>query len=185
MSHEMLDDAGYVFIGMDHFAKPEDDLSVALAEGSLHRNFMGYSTHGGIDMIGLGLTSISKIGDHYLQNSKTMNNYEDILGEDRLPHERSFSLTLDDRVRQQVIMDIMCKRKVDLQEVIQKFDVAGDYFTEDLPGLEPLIEDGLITFEGNTVTVLEQGVYLLRNIAMVFDAYLKKPLESRQYSKTI
>jgi len=82
-------------------------------------------------------------------------------------------------------MDIMCKRKVDLQEVIQKFDVAGDYFTEDLPGLEPLIEDGLITFEGNTVTVLEQGVYLLRNIAMVFDAYLKKPLESRQYSKTI
>ena len=185
MSHEMLDDAGYVFIGMDHFAKPEDGLSVALAEGSLHRNFMGYSTHGGIDMIGLGLTSISKIGDHYLQNSKTMNNYEDILGEDRLPHERSFSLTLDDRVRQQVIMDIMCKRKVDLQEVIQKFDVAGDYFTEDLPGLEPLIEDGLITFEGNTVTVLEQGVYLLRNIAMVFDAYLKKPLESRQYSKTI
>lgn len=185
LAHEMLEEAGYVFIGMDHFAKPEDDLSVALAEGSLHRNFMGYSTHGGIDMVGLGLTSISKIGDHYLQNAKTMSKYEDIIGENRLPHERSFSLTLDDKVRQQVIMDIMCKRGVDLLEVTEKFSVSHDYFEEDLPGLEPLIEDGLITFDGNKIKVLEQGVYLLRNIAMVFDAYLKKPVDSPQYSKTI
>lgn len=185
LAHEMLDEAGYVFIGMDHFAKPDDDLSKALAEGSLHRNFMGYSTHGGLDMVGLGLTSISKIGDHYFQNAKTMNKYEDIIGEGRLPHERSFSLSLDDRVRQQVIMDIMCKRRVDLNEVIEKFDIDADYFKQDIPGLNPLIEDGLVAFEDNILTVLEQGVYLLRNIAMVFDAYLKRPIETPQYSKTI
>lgn len=185
LAHRMLDEAGYIFIGIDHFAKPEDDLSKALASGTLQRNFMGYSTHGGIDMIGLGLTSISKIGDHYLQNAKTMNKYEDLIGAGRLPHERKFTLTEDDRVRQQVIMDIMCKRRVDLNEVIQKFGVSENYFEEDIPALAPLVEDGLVNYKDGVLTVLEQGVYLLRNIAMVFDAYLKKPAESPQYSKTI
>lgn len=185
IAHELLEEAGYTFIGMDHFAKPTDSLAKALAKGELHRNFMGYSTHAGLDMIGLGLTSISKIGDHYFQNAKLMRKYEDMLGAGKIPYERGFSLDQDDQIRQAVIMDIMCKRSVDLNHVIELFEVDKNYFEEEMMALNPLIEDGLISLNEGLLKVTEKGVYLLRNIAMIFDAYLKKPSEQPQYSKTV
>jgi oxygen-independent coproporphyrinogen-3 oxidase len=186
LAHQKMERAGYVFIGMDHFAKPDDALSVALSQGTLHRNFMGYSTHGGLDMLGLGLTSISKIGDHYLQNAKAMRSYEDLLGDGQLPYEKSFSLTHDDQVRQQIIMDIMCKRRVDLAAIAHEYGLSyTDYFEQDLPHLQPLMDDGLVTMDGGLIQVQEAGSYLLRNIAMVFDAYLNAKREKPAFSQTI
>lgn len=186
LAHQIMENADYTFIGMDHFAKRDDDLSRALENGTLQRNFMGYSTKGGLDMLGLGLTSISKLGNNYLQNAKELRSYEDLLHDKQLPYEKAFSLTQDDQIRQQIIMDIMCKRSVDFDEISTKFDIDSiEYLSEEIASLEPLQQDGLLEIKGSRLRVSKEGSYLLRNIAMQFDAYLSTDLKERSFSKTI
>lgn len=182
---ERLTAAGYVYIGMDHFALPDDDLARALRDGSLHRNFQGYSTHGDCDLIGLGVSAISAVGDCYSQNCKLLSGYYQALDEGRLPVERGISLSMDDVVRRDVIQRLMCKGELAIDDIESRYALDFDsYFANELTALRPLASDGLVTRDDASINVTERGRALLRNVAMVFDAYLR-PTSSPQYSKVI
>jgi oxygen-independent coproporphyrinogen-3 oxidase len=166
-------DAGYVYIGMDHFALPGDELARALNEGSLQRNFQGYSTRGGLDLLGLGMSSISRIGDVYSQNARTLRTYYAALDEDRAPVERGVVLSPDDLLRREVIGAIMCAGSVDYAEVKARHAVHfRSYFAAALSKLSALAEDGLVELNQHGLRVTLAGRYLLRAVAMPFDAYL-------------
>jgi len=182
---ERLTSAGYVYIGMDHFALPDDDLARALRDGSLHRNFQGYSTHGDCDLIGLGVSAISAVGDCYSQNRKHLSSYYQALDQRRLPVERGIALSMDDVVRRDVIQRLMCKGELAVGDIESRYALDfNDYFANELTALQPLAADGLVTRQDSSITVTERGRALLRNVAMVFDAYAQ-PTSSRQYSKVI
>jgi oxygen-independent coproporphyrinogen III oxidase len=170
---------------MDHFALPEDDLARALRDGSLHRNFQGYSTHGDCDLIGLGVSSISAVGDCYSQNRKQLSGYYQALDEGRLPVERGIALSMDDIVRRDVIQRLMCKGELAIGDIEARYALDFEtYFANELTALHPLTADGLVTRHDAGITVTERGRALLRNVAMVFDAHLR-PTSSPQYSKVI
>ncbi len=184
---DYLTENGYKMIGMDHFAKPEDELFKAIEKGELHRNFQGYTTKGGADLVGGGLTSIGEGVDYYAQNFKDMKEYEASIEAGKLPFERGVMLNEDDMIRQHVIMELMSNFKMDIKRFNKEFDVDfNTYFKEDLPGLQPFIEEGLVVMDMNHITCSETGTLLIRNIAMVFDAYMKQHAGSKKtFSKTV
>ncbi|MGY6565857.1 MAG: oxygen-independent coproporphyrinogen III oxidase [Halomonadaceae bacterium] len=176
--------AGYVYIGMDHFALPDDELTLARENGTLQRNFQGYSTHADCDMIGLGITSIGKVGDSYSQNVKETAQYQARLEEGRLPVMRGYRLNDDDRLRRDVINALMCHGRIDFANIEARHDIVfRDYFAEALDQLEEMQADGLLAINDDAIEVLPAGRLMMRNMAMAFDAYLK-PNEGR-FSRTV
>ncbi len=182
-----LVDAGYVYIGMDHFALPDDELALAQARGGLHRNFMGYTTHADSDLIGLGVSSISHIGETFSQNPRTLPEWELAIDEGRLPVWRGLSMTDDDMLRGEVIQQLMCEGAVAKSRFERRYDIDfDDYFAESLARLQPLVAEGLVTLQADAVRVTSRGRYLLRIIAMCFDAYLNSAGPSQpRFSKAI
>ena len=170
---ERLTAAGYCYIGLDHFALPGDDLSVALAAGSLQRNFMGYTTHAESYLIGLGASSISHIGDSYSQNFRDLPPWESAVDQGRLPIARGLLLDEDDVIRAQVIQQLMCRGLIDRAQVETRFAIDFDlYFSESLARLLPLAAEGLVKFDGSRIVATSRGRLMLRIIAMCFDRYL-------------
>jgi oxygen-independent coproporphyrinogen-3 oxidase len=187
---ERLGAAGYVYIGMDHFAKPDDDLAVSQQDGRLHRNFQGYSTHAEADMVALGVSAISAFGGTYGQNDKSISGYYARLDEGHLPLRRGFVLDADDLLRRTVIGRLMCDFELRFDEAPLAEGVAfADYFADELVTLRTLEADGLLRIEADGLVVSPKGRLLIRNICMVFDRYLGQAREAlplpRRYSSTI
>jgi len=171
---ERLTAAGYVYIGMDHFALPDDPLAMALADGVLHRNFQGYSTQPDCDLVGLGVSSIGKVGDAYVQNAKSLDEYYDRVERHQLAVTRGVNLTGDDRVRRDVIQRLMCQGVVDCAAIERDHCIVfGDYFADELARLQTFRTDGLLDEIGSCIVVSNRGRFMVRNIAMVFDAYVQ------------
>lgn len=183
---ELLADAGYVYIGMDHFARPDDELALAQQDGSLYRNFQGYSTHADCDLIGLGVTSIGKVDNTYSQNRRTLDEYYADIDAGRLPVFRGIELSRDDLIRRDVITRVICNFALDYAAVEQVWGVDfSDYFGESLVKLRPMQADGLLELDGQGIRVLPKGRLLIRNICMVFDAYLVSKEGPVGFSKVI
>lgn len=178
---------GYKMIGMDHFAKPEDDLFKAIKTGELHRNFQGYTTRGGADLIGVGLTSIGEGVDYYAQNFKDMKLYESAIDAGKLPFEKGVVLNEDDMIRQFVIMELMSNFKLDIKRFEKLYNVSfKEYFSDAIEALKPFEEEELLSISDDSIVCSETGTLLIRNIAMVFDAYMKKhAANSKTFSKTV
>jgi oxygen-independent coproporphyrinogen-3 oxidase len=168
-----LTDVGYHYVGMDHFAKPEDELSRAQGSKELHRNFQGYTTHGDCDLIGFGVSSISQISDYYLQNSPDINVYEDAIENNRFPVVKLIETNNDDLIRRQVIMELLCHDQMIFSELDQAFSIESKvYFAEELSKLSPMVEDALLEISNEGIHITEKGRLLVRNACMVFDTYL-------------
>ena len=184
---EKLLDQGYVYIGMDHFALPDDDLAIAKEEGTLHRNFQGYTTHSHCDLIGMGVSSISKVGNVYCQNTTNEAEYRQQLDKDQLPTFRGLKMHPDDLIREAVIKQLICHFTLDISQIEQQFDINfNDYFANALDNLYPMIQDDLLTINsGKEIKIQPKGQLLIRNICMQFDAYLKKPVDRPLFSKVI
>jgi oxygen-independent coproporphyrinogen-3 oxidase len=182
----MLGDAGYDYVGMDHFALPDDALAVAKRQGRLHRNFQGYSTQPDCDLIALGVSAIGRIGATYSQNAKTLDEYYDALDQGRLPIVRGLALNRDDILRRSVIMAIMCQGELD-------FEAMGDahlvdfksHFSRELERLGEMVAMGLVRLSDSSLEVTEQGWYFVRAIAMTFDKYLQSDQDRARFSKII
>jgi oxygen-independent coproporphyrinogen-3 oxidase len=183
-SINILTSAGYVYIGMDHFAKPDDELARAQANGTLYRNFQGYSTHANCDLLGLGVTSIGMINDSYSQNYRGMEDYSQALAEDRLPVFRGLVLNEDDKIRRDVITDLICNFKLDKARIEQAYSIKfDDYFNSAIQQLIAMSDDGLIELNNNTITVTAKGSLFIRNICMCFDNYLEQA--STRFSRVL
>ena len=179
-----LTEAGYIYIGMDHFAKPDDELALAQRQGKLYRNFQGYSTHSDCDLIGMGITSIGRVGDAYIQNVKDLDTYSRLIGAGRLPIFKGVELNADDKLRRAVITQLICHFELAFDEIERAFDIKfAEYFTAELKALEPMASDGLLTLTDQRIAVLPAGRLLIRNICMVFDRYLAQ--KQKQFSKVI
>ncbi|MCK5294740.1 MAG: coproporphyrinogen III oxidase, partial [Arcobacteraceae bacterium] len=172
---------------MDHFAKPEDELFKAIEKGELHRNFQGYTTKGGADLIGIGVTSIGDGVDYYAQNFKTLSEYEEAIDAGNLPIFKGYQLNDDDILRQFVIMELMSNFSLDMKRVESEFNINfKEYFSDALKALEEFVDAELVTITEDKITVSHTGTMLIRNISMPFDAYLNKiPEDKRRFSKTI
>lgn len=182
---DLFQRAGYVFIGMDHFAKPDDELAIAQREDRLWRNFQGYTTKKGVDLIGIGATSIGMLHDAYFQNYKTIREYYLAIDEGRLPTMRGFILSQEDLLRREVIMDIMCNFYCSFDKIERLFGISfEEHFERELEELRDMEKDGLLSIEDRAIRVLPEGRLLVRNIAMVFDQYTKQKKEPR-FSRTI
>ncbi|MGA9120832.1 MAG: coproporphyrinogen III oxidase, partial [Bacteroidota bacterium] len=175
----------YDYIGMDHFAKPDDELARAQREKTLYRNFQGYSTRSGADLLGFGMSSIGHFGRTYAQNLKILPEYYRAIDRNEFATHLGYRMTDDDVIRKHVIMRLMCDLELDIRAVERKFDIDfGDYFASSLAALEPLEQDGLVARSDDMIRIVGAGRLLLRNIAMPFDAYLEqmnkeKPIFSR------
>ena len=178
--------AGYVYVGMDHFALPNDALAVAKRQGRLHRNFQGYSTQPDCDLIALGVSAIGHVGPTFSQNVKTLDAYYDLLNQGRLPVERGLALSRDDLVRRTVIMALMCQGHVQFEsvEVAHLVDFKK-YFATELETLGGMQEQGLVVLEGGGIQVTELGWFFVRGVAMVFDKYLQADRTRARFSKII
>lgn len=178
--------AGYVYVGMDHFALPEDALAIAKRQGRLHRNFQGYSTQPDCDMIGLGVSSIGKVGANYSQNAKTLEEYYDFLDQGRFPIIKGLSLTHDDVLRRAVIMAIMCQGSLNYESIELAYLIDfKKYFANELEALKPLEQNGMIYFDTQGIHVTEIGWFFVRAVAMVFDKYLQSDKNRARFSKII
>jgi oxygen-independent coproporphyrinogen-3 oxidase len=188
-SIQTLEAAGYVYIGMDHFAKPNDELVRAQRAGKLQRNFQGYSTHKDCDLLAVGVSSISMIDNIYVQNAKDLNAYQQKLDLSLLPIARGFSLNGEDVLRRFVINSLICHLELDFAQVEQEFFInPAEYFATEIAQLAPMIEDGLVTVDDHGIRVHNKGRLLIRRVCMVFDEYLQKPVQSGnqvRYSKII
>lgn len=183
---EKFTTAGYVYVGMDHFAKPDDELFVAQKEKTLYRNFQGYTTKAGCDLYGLGVTSISQVGNCYVQNAHELPDYFQGIEEGRLPIYRGYELNEDDILRRYIITRIMCDFELEFAEVEKKFNLDfKKTFTLELSELEPMTKDNLLTLSDDKIVVSDLGRILIRNIAMVFDVYLRKSDKEMRFSKTV
>lgn len=186
MSVEKLTASGYVFIGMDHFAKPNDDLTVAMREKKLYRNFQGYSTNYGADLFALGITSISHFGNIYAQNFKTEKEYIKSIDENIFPIMKGYTMTTDDIIRKEVIMRIMCDFELNFNLIEKKFEIDFEhYFKSGISNLEEFISDGLVEIKDRNIRVAEMGRLLIRNIAMSFDGFLERKEDVGKYSRTV
>ncbi|MBV8619615.1 MAG: oxygen-independent coproporphyrinogen III oxidase [Curvibacter sp.] len=179
-------DAGYVYVGMDHFALPTDTLAVAKRQGRLHRNFQGYSTQPDCDLIGLGVSAIGRVGVTYSQNAKTLDDYYDFLNQGRLPVVRGLALSRDDLVRRAVIMALMCQGRV----LYESIDLAWlidfrRYFAPELELLDGLAQQGLVQVDEAGIEVTPTGWYFVRAVAMVFDRYLQADRNRARFSRII
>jgi len=183
---DRLTEAGYVYIGMDHFARPDDELAVAQRAGTLYRNFQGYSTHAECDLVAMGATSISLIDNTYAQNLKALPDYYGRIDADELAIYRGVILTEDDELRRDVIMKLMSNFVLDFPALEHQWGIDfHEYFADELTRLQEMAEDGLLALSDTGLEVLPRGRLLIRNIAMVFDAYLKQPQASARYSRVI
>ncbi len=187
---EKLTSSGYVFIGMDHFAKPNDELAIALKEKKLYRNFQGYSTNAGADLYALGITSISQFGKIYAQNYKTEKEYFNALDNETLSVVRGYYLNDDDVLRKYVIMKIMCDFEINIKEIEEKFNIDfKKYFSWGINsaegGLKKMEQDELVKISDDKIEVTELGRLLIRNIAMNFDGYIERKEDEMKYSKTV
>ncbi len=170
---EKLTAAGYVYIGMDHFALPGDDLTQAQTRGGLHRNFMGYTTHADTDLLGFGVSAISHIGNSYSQNARDQPSWQIALDAGHLPVFRGVTLSEDDQIRADVIQQIMCQGEIAIEALERRYSIDfGKYFADALEGLRQFAADGLVRMEPRRVAVTPRGRLSLRNIAMQFDQYL-------------
>jgi oxygen-independent coproporphyrinogen-3 oxidase len=186
MTVEKLTSAGYVFIGMDHFAKPDDELAVALREKKLYRNFQGYSTHAGADLYAMGITAISQLQRIYAQNYKTEKEYFQAIDSEVLPVMKGYRLSDDDYLRHQVIMRLMCDFELDIPKIENEFKINfREYFAWGLNNLKEMIGDGLVSVTNEKVQVTEMGRLLIRNIAMNFDGYIERKEDTAKYSRTV
>ena len=178
---------GYKMVGMDHFAKPEDELFKAISKGELHRNFQGYTTKGGADLIGIGLTSIGNGVDYYAQNFKDLEPWEKALDSGDLPVFKGYRLSSDDQLRQFVIMELMSNFALNIARVESEFNINfKEYFADALEALKEFEEAELIVVSDDKIEVSQTGTMLIRNICMPFDAYLNNiPEDKRRFSKTI
>ncbi len=185
---EKLTAAGYRHIGLDHFALPEDELSRALENRSLHRNFMGYTTHADCDLVGLGVSAISHVGDSFSQNHRNLVDWEVAVDQGHQPLWRGITSSEDDCIRADVIQQIMCRGEVDIERVEHRYDlVFAEYFAESLCALVELEADGLITSQASRIEVTSRGRLLLRMIAMCFDRYLppQSQMERPRHSRVV
>lgn len=181
-----LVDAGYVYIGMDHFAKPEDSLAQAQAEGKLHRNFQGYTTHGNCDLLAMGASSISQIGPTYAQNDYTTESYEAKLNKGEFATIKGLKLTADDLIRRQVINQLICHFHLDIPAFNRANNLDfNDYFAKEIVQLEQQAADGLINISADRLEVTPAGRLLIRSICMVFDAYLDRAVLGKAFSRII
>lgn len=179
-----LTGAGYVHIGMDHFALPDDDLALAQARGGLHRNFMGYTTHADCDLIGLGVSAVSRIGDSYSQNLRDIADWERAIDQPRLPVWRGLRLSADDQLRSDVIQRLMCQGEVPVGAIQRAHGIEfSQYFADSLRRLQPLQDDGLVWIEPERIVATPEGRLLLPLIAMCFDAYASPPVA--RYPRTV
>jgi oxygen-independent coproporphyrinogen-3 oxidase len=185
---EKLGAAGYLYIGMDHFALPDDELALAQARGGLHRNFMGYTTHADSDLVGLGVSAISHIGDSFSQNPRDLPSWQIALDEGRLPVFRGMRMDEDDQLRADLIQSLMCQGEIPVAALERRYGIDfAEYFDASLDRLLPLVEDGLVRVEAERIVVTSRGRLLLRNIAMCFDRYLEQPaaVETPRFSRTV
>ena len=188
LSIDTLTAAGYRHIGLDHFALPDDDLATAQESGTLHRNFMGYTTHAQCDLVGLGVSAISHIGDSYSQNPRDLTAWEIAVEQGRLPVWRGLDLSEDDRLRAEIIQRLMCTGEIDLAAIEHRFGIDfHEYFADVAPMLRRLAAEGLVDLREQSIGATSQGRYLLRIIAMCFDRYLNPthPVDSPESSSTI
>ncbi len=177
--------AGYVYIGMDHFARPGDDLAVAQVQGRLHRNFQGYSTHAEMDLIACGVSAISAVAGTYCQNVKTLEAYYDLIERNELPIERGIRLSMDDVLRRTIIQMLMCQFELSVPAIEQAYPISfGEYFAAEMAQLAALQDDGMVALEKDWITVTPRGRVLIRNVCMVFDRYLAGAAAPR-HSRTI
>jgi len=182
---DKLQDAGYVYIGMDHFAKKSDDLVKAQQEGSLHRNFQGYSTNADCDMIAMGITAISRIGDNYGQNVRTIEEYESYLNQNKIPVFRGIELEADDVLRREVINQLMCNNYLDIKKLEKRWKINfNSYFKSSLNNLQQMVDDGLLNISETKLTITTTGRLLARSICMQFDRYLQEK-NSNRFSRVI
>lgn len=177
--------AGYQFIGMDHFARPEDELAIAQREGKLHRNFQGYTTQGENDLLGLGVSAISMMGDSYAQNQKALKSWYAAVEEQGTALWRGVALTQDDILRREVIKTLMCNFSLDFNAFRPPQGSFTDYFADDLALLAPLLADGLVERSEKGLQVTAKGRLLVRNICMCFDLYLRQQARVQQFSRVI
>jgi oxygen-independent coproporphyrinogen-3 oxidase len=183
---ERLTQAGYVYIGMDHFARPDDELALAQQAGTLYRNFQGYSTHADCDLIGLGVTSIGKVDNTYGQNRRGLDEYYADLDAGRLPVFRGIELTRDDLIRRDVITRLICHFELDIPATEAAWDIAFSvYFADALMKLRDMAGDGLLEVDARQIRILPRGRLLVRNICMAFDAYLAKKTGPVGFSRVI
>lgn len=181
-----LTNAEYQFIGMDHFAQPDDELAVAQRNGVLHRNFQGYTTQGEADLVGFGVSAISMIGDAYAQNQKELKKYYAQVNDQRHALWKGVALDSDDLLRREVIKQLICNFKLDKTKVESEFKVAfNDYFKEDLELLQTFINDELVEVDDKEIRVTLRGRLLIRNICMCFDKYLRAKARQQQFSRVI
>lgn len=189
---DRLTEAGYIYIGMDHFAKPTDELAIAQAQGRLHRNFQGYSTHSDAEMVSCGVSAISAVGATYSQNVKTLDEYYDRLDNNELPIERGIKLNVDDMLRRFIIQMLMCNFELSLKSIELGYSITfAEYFASEMHKLREYEEDGLLSLDDDWLTVTPKGRLLIRNICMVFDRHLGKrnpasvTVHPVRFSKTI
>ncbi|MDZ7737066.1 MAG: oxygen-independent coproporphyrinogen III oxidase [Gammaproteobacteria bacterium] len=182
---EQLTAAGYVYIGMDHFARPDDELAVAQREGLLHRNFQGYTTHGDCDLVGIGMSSIGIMGDSYHQNVRDLEEYYRRIDAGRIPIFRGFQLCPEDLLRRDIIMSLMCNFRVEFDHLERKYGFRfTDFFATELQKLDDMQEDGLLQINENGIIINPLGRLMVRNICMVFDTYLEQN-QNTVFSRTI
>lgn len=183
---EMLNAAGYRYVGMDHFAKPDNELAVAQANKSLYRNFQGYTTHAGADLYGFGITSIGQFDRMYAQNLKTLPEYYEAIDAGMLATHVGYLLSDDDLLRRDVIMTLMCDFELDKRAIEKKWTIIfDDYFHDAYEHLQELVHDNLVSITEDKITVNGMGILVIRNAAMAFDAYLPKQMEKTIFSKTV
>ena len=185
-SIQMLTQAGYIYIGMDHFAKPNDSLAQAQQAGKLHRNFQGYTTHPDCDLVALGVSSISQIGHSYMQNSADIEVYQSQLAQNTLPINKGLTLTDEDELRQAVIKQLICHFNLSFCGIEQRFKIdPKTHFAKELVNLKRFEEDGLLSVTPQGIQVHDKGILLIRSICMEFDEYLTRPQQGIRYSKVI
>ena len=183
---QQMTEAGYQFIGMDHFAKKDDELAVAQRNGELHRNFQGYTTHGNCDLLGLGVSSISQIGNAILQNQKELKAYYSDINEVGCATHKGMCLNNDDELRADVIKQLICHFELDIKAIETKYNIDfNDYFSEALEALKPLAEDELVTLSAQRIEVTSKGNLFIRIICMCFDAYLQQQIKNTRFSRVI
>ena len=187
MTSEKLTDAGYEYIGMDHFAKPTDELAIAQKEGTLYRNFQGYSTKAGADLYAFGMSAISQFENIYAQNNKDFKAYYAAVDAGEPATRVGYRMSEDDHIRKETIMQLMCNLEIDKRRVEREFGIDfEDYFRNDVPKLDQFIREGLVVNEPAKIRVIDSGILIVRNIAMCFDAYLEEMMRTKPvFSKTV
>jgi oxygen-independent coproporphyrinogen-3 oxidase len=183
---ETLLAAGYVYIGMDHFALPEDELAQALEHGTLQRNFQGYATQADCDLIALGVSAISRIGQTYAQNHRALTDYYEALDRSALPLIKGLTMSNDDEIRRASIHDLLCQSKIDIRAFEKRWSICfATYFDQEVDQLQSLAADGLVSVTDIEIVITPRGRFLARIVAMRFDRYLREAKTHARYSKVI